>query len=148
LNIPRACPIARRARPDFHPAAWLASQIVQIFPSEQFAVVAYCVMPDHVHLLLEGCSEAADLRSAMHVWKQRTAFEWKRRCGRRLWQSGFYDYVLRDDDPVPAIVKYIIGNPVRAGIAAEPSQYPHSGSSRYRFEELANSVRDWRPRRA
>jgi len=84
----------------------------------------------------------------MHVWKQRTAFEWKRRCGRRLWQSGFYDYVLRDDDPVPAIVKYIIGNPVRAGIAADASQYPHSGSSRYRFEELANSVMDWRPRRA
>jgi len=102
-------------------------------------------MPDHVHLLLEGCNEDADLRSAMHTWKQRTGFEWKRRCGQRLWQSGYYDYVLRDEDSVPAIVKYIIANPVRAGIVADASRYPFTGSSRYRLEDLADGVMDWRP---
>jgi len=102
-------------------------------------------MPDHVHLLLEGCNEDADLRSAMHTWKQRTGSEWKRRFGQRLWQSGYYDYVLRDEDSVPAIVKYIIGNPVRAGIVADASQYPFTGSSRYRLEDLADGVMDWRP---
>ena len=137
-----------RRRPYFeddHSASWVASQIVWIFPAEQFVVVAYCVMPDHVHLLLEGCTESADLRAATHAWKQRTGFEWKRRRDQRLWQSGFYDYVLREDDPVPAIVKYIIGNPVRAGIATELGEYPHAGSSRFQLEELADSVMDWRP---
>ena len=132
---------------DDHCAAWMASQILQIFPPEQFAVVAYCVMPDHVHLLLEGCSDDANLRSAVSLWKQRTAFEWKRRCRGSLWQSGYYDHVLRDEDSVPAIVKYVVGNPVRAGIVADASQYPHAGSSRFRFEELADVAMDWRPRR-
>ena len=132
---------------DDHAAAWVLSQIIQIFPSQQFAVVAYCVMPDHVHMLLEGCTEDADLRAAMSLWKQRTAFEWKRRCGRRLWQSGYYDYVLRDEDSVPAIVKYIIGNPVRACMVVDAGQYPYAGSSRYRFEELADGVMEWTPRR-
>ena len=84
----------------------------------------------------------------MHAWKQRTGFEWKRRFDRRLWQSGFYDYVLREEDPVAAIVKYIIGNPVRAGITTEIGEYPHAGSSRFEIKELAESVMDWRPSRA
>ena len=83
----------------------------------------------------------------MHDWKQRTGFAWKQRHGRRLWQSGFYDYVLREDDSVPSIVKYIIGNPVRAGLVKDASLYPYSGSSRYRLDDLAEGVMDWSPRR-
>jgi REP element-mobilizing transposase RayT len=136
----------RRLFEDEDAAVWLVSQILQLFEPERFAVIAYCVMPDHVHLLLEGLRDDADLRSAMHAWKLRTGFAWKQRTGQRLWQSGFYDYVLRDEDSVPAIVKYVISNPVRAGIVSDASQYPHTGSSRYDFAALADSALDWRPR--
>jgi REP element-mobilizing transposase RayT len=136
----------RRLFEDKDAAAWLVSQIVQLFEPERFAVIAFCVMPDHVHLLLEGLQDDADLRSAMHGWKLRTGFGWKQRTGQQLWQSGFYDYVLRDEDSVPAIVKYIIGNPVRAGLVSDAAQYPYTGSSRYDFYELADVALDWRPR--
>ena len=109
-------------------------------------MIAYCVMPDHVHLLLEGLRDDADLRVAMHNWKQRTAFTWKQTTGNRLWQSGYYDYVVRDEDSIPSIVKYIIGNPVRARLVGDASHYPHTGSTRYRFEELAEGVADWKPK--
>jgi len=55
-------------------------------------------MPDHVHLLLEGVSEAANLAEAIRAWKQRTRYDWKRRHGTPLWQEGFHDRVLRAED--------------------------------------------------
>jgi putative transposase len=139
------CDKRRRCFDDEVAATWLVSQIVQPFQTEHFEVIAYCVMPDHVHLLLEGVTDNADLRAAMHYWKQHTGFVWTQRTGRTLWQVGYYDYVLREDDLVTSIVKYIIGNPVRAGLVSDVSHYPHTGSSRYALEELADSVADWRP---
>ena len=81
----------------------------------------------------------------MHDWKRRTAFAWKRRTGERLWQDGYYDYVLRDEDAVPGIVKYIISNPIRAGLVDDVTRYPYVGSSRYTIEELADAAIDWQP---
>jgi putative transposase len=141
------CHQRERCFEDDASAVWLVSQVVQLFPSKRFAVIAYCVMPDHIHLLLEGATDGADLRVAMHDWKQQTGFEWKRRTKQRLWQSGYFEYVLRDEDSVSSIVRYIVSNPVRAGIAEDIGQYPHTGSSRYRLEELTDAVSDWRPRR-
>jgi putative transposase len=126
-------------------ATWMTSQISHTFEAERFAVIAFCVMPDHVHLLLEGLTEDADLRAVMHNWKLRTAFTWKQRTGQRLWQEGYYDYVLRDEDSVPGIVKYIISNPIRAGLINDVTKYPYLGSSRSTIEELADAAIDWQP---
>jgi len=102
-------------------------------------------MPDHVHLLLEGLTVDADLRAAVHKWKLRTGFAWRHRTGQRLWQEGFHDYVLRDDDSVAGLVRYIIDNPIRAGLVDDVRRYEYLGSSRYSLAELANVVIDWRP---
>lgn len=96
-------------------AAWLTDQIQQVFEPMQFAVIAFCVMPDHVHLLLEGLTDDADFRRAMRLWKLRTGFAWKQRTECRLWQESFYDYVLRRFDSVPGIAKYIVDNPISSG---------------------------------
>jgi len=95
--------------------------------------------------MLEGVTADADLRMAMHRWKLRTGFAWKQRTGQRLWQEGFHDYVLRDYDSATVIVKYIINNPIRAGLTEEVTRYPYIGSSRYGLAELADAVIDWRP---
>jgi len=136
-----------RRRKDFidqAAATWLCSQILQFFEPRQFAVIAFCVMPDHLHLLLEGLTEDADLPAVMHNWKLRTGFAWKQRTGERLWHQGFYDYVLRDDDSVPGLVKYIISNPIRAGLTDDINQYPYAGSSRYAPADLVDAAVDWR----
>src|SRR5262249_28453973 len=100
---------------DQHAAAWITEQITQCFDPMQFAVIAFCVMPDHVHLLLEGLQDDADLKIAMHDWKQTTSYAWKQRAGTRLWQEGYYDHVVREDDSVVGIVRYILNNPIKAG---------------------------------
>jgi REP element-mobilizing transposase RayT len=126
-------------------AAWMTTQISQFFEPRQFAVIAFCVMPDHVHLLLEGLADDADLPVVMHDWKQLTGYTWKQRTDRRLWQQGFYDHVLREDDDVMCVVKYILNNPFRAGLVPEGASYAFAGSSRFTRQQLEDALIDWEP---
>ena len=49
----------------------------------QFAVIAYCFMPDHMHALVEGLATSSDFRRFVAMFKQRSAFR-----HRRLFNSG------------------------------------------------------------
>jgi putative transposase len=91
-----------------------------------FGALTECYMPDHLHLLLEGLTGAADLRRCMKDLKQRTAFHVKRLHGRQLWQDGYHDRILRQDENVANYVDYIVQNPVRAGLVDRPEDYPYT----------------------
>jgi putative transposase len=93
-----------------------------------FLVWAYCFMPDHLHLLIEGKTDDADMRRFISVFKQRTAFSFKRSHSARLWQPNYYERVLRKDETTSAAARYIFENPVRKGIVKEYHQYAHLGS--------------------
>jgi len=93
---------------------------------ERFAILAYCFMPDHVHLLVEGMTDAADLRRFAKLAKQRSGALYARRFGQALWQQGYHERVLRDADDAPAIARYILENPVRSGLVANPHEHPCS----------------------
>jgi len=108
-------------------------------------VVAYCVMPDHVHLLLEGVADDADLREAMRRWKLRTGYAWRLRHETPLWQTSYQDRVLRERDDTRAVVRYLVNNPVRAGLVRSAVDYAWSGSSRYSLAELVEHAGDWAP---
>ena len=45
----------------------------------------------------------------------------------RLWQDGYFERVLRDDEQLEIVARYIFDNPVRAGLAACAREWPHSG---------------------
>jgi len=120
-------------------------QIPPFFASREFAVPAYCLMPDHVHLFLEGTSNEADLCEAVRVWKQIVGHAWRRHMNVPLWQTGFHDHVLREGDDTRAVVRYLLNNPVRAGLVRDAADYRWSGSSHFTFEELARHAGDWTP---
>jgi putative transposase len=123
----------------------LTTQIPLFFEKRGLAVLAYCLMPDHLHLLLEGTREDADLVGAVFAWKQATGFAWKRRTGTRLWQKGFHDRVLRDGDDLRAVVRYVLENPVRARLCRNATEYPWTGSSRYELDDLLSHAGEWTP---
>ena len=106
------------------------AQILRSASALRFVVVAYCFMPDHVHLLIEGVDEAADFKSLVSICKQKTGFVYRRRIGRSLWQTGYHERVLRNADETSRIVRYILLNPVRAGFVDDPRDYPWSGGCR------------------
>ena len=89
-------------------------------------LLAYCFMPDHIHLVVEGRTDSADLQRFVKTWKQKTGFEYSKRTGNRLWQVGFFDHVLRSDESTERHVAYVLANPVRAGLA-RVGEYPFAG---------------------
>ena len=104
-----------------------------------FAILTYCLMPDHAHLLVEGKTVTADLRKFVKRAKQSTGQAHAHRAGVRLWQDGYHDRVLRPSDDAKAVARYIIENPVRAGLVRVPTEYPHLGSDVWSLEELIDS---------
>lgn len=89
---------------------------------------AWCVMPDHVHCILSP-TDACDVITFVGQFKnlaQRAAW----RCGvaGRFWQVSFWDHFLRQDEQLETLVRYVLENPVRAGLAAEPEQYAFCGA--------------------
>ena len=97
-------------------------------------------MPDHAHLLLEGTTEGSDFLRFAKLAKQRSGAAFALTSGERLWQKGYYERVLRDDEDVRSVARYIIANPVRAGIVQSPDQYPHLGSDTWSIRDLIESV--------
>lgn len=102
-------------------------------------------MPDHLHLLLEGETKDADLNRLIVLFKQASGYNYKKTVGRRfsadekpkLWQTSFYDHVLRKDEDLLDVVKYILNNPVRKGLVRNYTEYMHSGSLVFR-----NGIKD------
>jgi REP element-mobilizing transposase RayT len=80
-------------------------------------LLAYCVMPDHVHVLLMPRDGANVIRFIQSV-KSRTTRAYGSLGGEgKLWQRGFYDHIVRREESISRIAEYIIANPVRAGLA-------------------------------
>ena len=91
------------------------------------SVHAYCFMPDHLHLLIEG-TEGAFVPDFVKEFKQLTGYAYRRRHSRSLWQKSYYDHVLRKEEAIWDVARYVVANPVRRGLVSQPSHYPHSGS--------------------
>lgn len=105
-----------------------------------FTVLAYVVMPDHVHALLKANLDGADLQATVKAWRQQTGFTWSRRHGCKLWQHGYWERVLREHETPLSVARYIVENPVRAGLVTHPREYPLCGSAAYTMEEMCEAV--------
>jgi putative transposase len=94
--------------------------------AHQFALHAYCFMPDHVHVLACGATLNSSLRPFVASWKQSTGYCFAgERTGSRLWQPGYFERVLREDEPDEIVARYIVENPIRGGLAAFIGDYPY-----------------------
>lgn len=108
---------------------WLArAAIRQLRLSDQEGAcrsLAWVLMPDHLHWLVElGQISLSDL---MCAFKSRSSCALYRAGADRqhIWQPGFYDRALRKDDDIKVAARYIIANPIRAGLVRRVAEYPH-----------------------
>ncbi len=87
------------------------------------------IMPDHVHFFASPASrKARDLSSFVKAWKYRTGKE-IRQSGLVAfsWQKEFFDHLLRNSESYGDKWLYVRANPVRAGFAARPEDWPYQG---------------------
>jgi len=116
------------------------SQISRAAHEHDFAVVAYCFMPDHLHLLVHGQSETADCRRFITLAKQYSGYYYSKEIGGKLWQRYGYERTLRNDEHTLTVSRYIIENPLRAKLAASVEEYPFVGSLVCELKDLLLSL--------
>jgi putative transposase len=125
---------------DAHSVEQTLTQFRRTSTLERFAIIAYCVMPDHAHLLVEGLCADSDFKRFAKMAKQRSGGLYARAQHKRLWQQGYYERVLREEDDARALARYIVNNPVRTGLVETPEEYPFIGSDTWTVTELLESV--------
>jgi len=89
-------------------------------------VNAYCLMPDHLHLLVE-LPERVSLGAFVRHFKQLSGYALKRKTGFEAWQISYYDHILRSEESMLDAARYIWDNPVRKGLVSAPAEYPFWG---------------------
>jgi REP element-mobilizing transposase RayT len=91
-------------------------------------VHAYCIMPDHLHVIVSPGEHGASSLEYIQRLKGWTSFSLHRAgWDGPLWQPDFYDHLVRKDEDLRSITDYILANPVRAGLVSSPSDYAWSG---------------------
>ena len=100
------------------------TQILRAATETDVAVVAYCFMPDHVHLLVEGESDSSDCLAFIKKAKQYSGFYFSRANGKKLWQRYGYERIVRDDENTLDVARYVLSNPIRSGLVADLRSIP------------------------
>ena len=106
----------------------LGRLVVQQFRIAQYkglaTSLAWVVMPDHFHWLVE--LHNGDLPRLMQITKSRSAraINQARRSFGTIWQKGYFDRALRREEDLKVMARYIIANPLRAGLVEHIGQYP------------------------
>ena len=93
-----------------------------------YQIHTYIVMANHVHLLITPCVEVSRLMQSL---KRFAAWEGNRmlgHTGQPFWQDESYDRLVRDEAEFQRITRYIEMNPVKAGLAAKPEDFPWSSA--------------------
>jgi putative transposase len=89
-------------------------------------LLAWVLMPDHWHGLIE-LGDGDSLSRRVQLLKSNTARRVRSAADvdRRVWATGFHDRMLRRGDDLVAMARYLVLNPVRAGLVARVGEYPY-----------------------
>ena len=100
------------------------------FDGERYGLIAWCVMPTHVHVLIER-KDGWAVSSVVHSWKSFTANAINRALGLTgsFWAREYYDRFMRHADQAETTLAYIENNPVAAGLCPSPGDWPWSSAS-------------------
>ena len=88
-------------------------------------LLAWVLMPDHAHWLLQ-LGDRDPLQMVIGRMKARSARAVNRLRGekRPVWASAYHDHAIRDDEDLRGVARYIVANPLRAGLVKSVADYP------------------------
>lgn len=115
------------ANPDA--AAALEHALVEARDELRFELLAWVIMPDHMHLVVQ-LPDRVSSDSVMRLVKGRFSRRWnhRRRAGGPLWQTRFHERVLTSERALLAAVEYVHANPVVAGLVDVAGDYEWSSA--------------------
>jgi REP-associated tyrosine transposase len=139
------CQARRNIFTDPQRCSWLLEILRSESAARNFAIHAYCVMPDHVHFLAEGLQLSSNLLNFIKSFKLKTSRSHLTKTSSALWQKKFFDHILRSSEPIGSVAWYIWTNPVRKGICREVGEYSFVGSFTHISAQMTSSSLSWSP---
>ena len=111
--------------------ATLVEDALFYFDSKRYRLLAWCIMPNHAHVLIETFL-GHPLDKVLHSWKSFTAQKANELLGRQgtFWARDYYDRYIRDDQHFAQAVVYIEQNPVKAGLVYTPIDWRFGSATR------------------
>ncbi|NUU36842.1 transposase [Pseudomonas sp. C2B4] len=109
---------------DWRVGRLLVAELRRAHDSGLVSSIAWVVMPDHFHWLMQ--LHESDLGNVIGATKARSTQAVNKMIGRRgpLWQTGYHDRAIRDGEDLLPFARYIVANPLRAGLVEKIGDYP------------------------
>ena len=96
-------------------------KVLQKHEQLQFAqTLCFVLMPDHLHWLM-SLGTVKDLAHTVQSFKSICS----RKLGSKVFQKGFHDHAIRKEEDLKGLARYIVANPIRAGLVTKVNDYPH-----------------------
>jgi len=116
---------------DFFLGRWVVQAMRRQQEQEKVQSLAFVVMPDHLHWLF-ALQNDWSLANVMQSVKGISSYEIQKiRRGRgevqensTLWQDGYHDHAVRKEEDLQQLARYIVANPLRAGLVSKIGDYP------------------------
>jgi putative transposase len=103
-------------------------QINKLSEKLKVTILIYCLMPDHLHLILEIKNSSQNFIDVIHYFKRKIAFELREKIPlKQFWQDRFIDRIIRDEKELEKMIWYILDNPVRKNLVNDFRKWPYSG---------------------
>jgi len=104
--------------------AAVSAELARTHTSGSWYLLAWVVMPDHIHLLAE--LRGGTLPEMVRKLKGRTAMRINalRESRGSVWQRGYHDHAIRREEALIDAARYVVANPLRAGLVRRLGDYP------------------------
>lgn len=104
--------------------AEIALEALKHFDGARYRLFAWCVMPNHVHVVFQPIAEHG-LAGIVHTWKSysSTAANRELRRSGEFWGREYFDHIIRNSVEFERVARYVLANPVKAGLR----QWPWAG---------------------
>ena len=111
---------------DLIAARCVVNALIRLESVKHATTLAYVVMPDHLHWLFQ-LGKRSSMSAVVGNAKSYSAklLNERRATRSNTWQRGFFDRAIRREDDLVSIARYIVANPLRAGLVRQIGDYAH-----------------------
>lgn len=106
------------------PARYLVRELMECAEAGYAFTLAHVVMPDHFHWLMQ-LGERESLSAVVQRVKSCTTRKVRAAGYACEWQQSFHDHAVRKEEDLENLARYVVANPIRAGLVNSVSVYPH-----------------------
>ena len=105
--------------------AKIVADSMMYFDKEEYYLSCYCIMSNHVHLVIQLLKNSRTIDRIMQSIKSYSASKCNELLRRRgqFWQHENYDHIIRDEAEFERIVQYVLNNPVKAGLVEKQDDW-------------------------